>query len=78
MKPGVGTLDIFPSIWGRKSTYTRNKDLSNLIRYADWAGGPGDSKDDVEWLDKKMSRFFADNGPNGVNSLTEKIKNMLG
>ncbi|PKY09116.1 homoserine acetyltransferase family protein [Aspergillus campestris IBT 28561] len=40
MRPGVGTLDVFPSIWGH------------------WAGGPGDSKDDVQWLDKKLSGFF--------------------
>lgn len=24
----------------------------------DWAGGPGDSKDDVEWLDKQLAQFF--------------------
>ncbi|KAJ5491387.1 hypothetical protein N7539_002954 [Penicillium diatomitis] len=43
MKPGVGTLGIFPSIWGH------------------WAGGPGDSKEDVAWLDKQMAEFFAAN-----------------
>ncbi|ESZ96935.1 homoserine acetyltransferase family protein [Sclerotinia borealis F-4128] len=36
MNPGIGTLDIFPSIWGH------------------WAGGPGDSKDDVSWLNQKL------------------------
>ncbi|XHG07328.1 hypothetical protein AWENTII_010480 [Aspergillus wentii] len=29
-----------------------------------WAGGPGNSKDDVEWLDKRLSDFFA-----GVDSM---------
>ncbi|PTU22929.1 hypothetical protein P175DRAFT_0430811 [Aspergillus ochraceoroseus IBT 24754] len=43
MSPGVGTLDVFPSIWGH------------------WAGGPGDSKDDVKWLDDLMSKFFQEN-----------------
>jgi hypothetical protein len=23
-----------------------------------WAGGPGDSKDDVKWLDEKLKTFF--------------------
>lgn len=25
---------------------------------ADWAGGPGQSKADVQWLDQKLSQFF--------------------
>ena len=40
MAPGVGKLDVFPSIWGH------------------WAGGPGDSKEDVDWLDAKLKDFF--------------------
>ena len=40
MKPGVGQLEVFPSIWGH------------------WAGGPGDSKEDVEWLDGHLRRWF--------------------
>jgi len=40
MKPGVGQLEIFPSIWGH------------------WAGGPGDSKEDVKWLDNHLSALF--------------------
>ncbi|KAL4818588.1 hypothetical protein BDW67DRAFT_9544 [Aspergillus spinulosporus] len=43
MSPGIGTLCVFPSIWGH------------------WAGGPGDSKDDVRWLDEQLSRFFQEN-----------------
>jgi homoserine O-acetyltransferase len=31
MKPGIGELKVFPSIWGH------------------WAGGPGDSVEDVKW-----------------------------
>lgn len=23
-----------------------------------WAGGPGDSKEDVKWLDEKLKEFF--------------------
>lgn len=44
MKPGLGQLGIFPSIWGH------------------WAGGPGDSKDDVEWLDEQLRTFFTKHG----------------
>jgi homoserine O-acetyltransferase len=77
MKPGVGTLDVFPSIWGRKSTHFQHDKWPKLIYDADWAGGPGDSKEDVEWLDKKMSKFFADNGSDGVSSLSDKLKNLL-
>lgn len=40
MRPGVGTLKVFPSIWGH------------------WAGGPGDSKDDVKWLDEQLQELF--------------------
>ncbi|KAG4029079.1 hypothetical protein MFRU_017g00180 [Monilinia fructicola] len=36
MRPGIGKLDVFPSIWGH------------------WAGGPGDSKEDVKWLNEKL------------------------
>lgn len=36
MKPGIGQMVPFPSIWGH------------------WAGGPGDSKEDVKWLDAKL------------------------
>ena len=40
MQPGIGQMDVFPSIWGH------------------WAGGPGDSKKDMEWLDDKLKVFF--------------------
>jgi len=43
MKPGVGTLKVFPSIWGH------------------WAGGPGQSTEDVKWLDNQMREFFSKN-----------------
>ncbi|KAI4686740.1 hypothetical protein J4E81_008400 [Alternaria sp. BMP 2799] len=43
MKPGVGTLKVFPSIWGH------------------WAGGPGQSTEDVKWLDGQMREFFSKN-----------------
>lgn len=35
--------------------------LSNH-KSADWAGGPGDSKDDVKWLDEQLSSFFQKDG----------------
>lgn len=44
MKPGVGQLEVFPSIWGH------------------WAGGPGDSKEDLKWLDEQLKSFFDKNG----------------
>lgn len=28
------------------------------LTWIDWAGGPGDSKEDVEWLDKRLASFF--------------------
>ncbi|KAK9853814.1 Homoserine acetyltransferase [Penicillium brevicompactum] len=59
MKPGVGTLDIFPSIWGH------------------WAGGPGDSKEDVKWLDDKLTRFFEINQGDEVMSLADKLQSTL-
>ncbi|MCJ1250750.1 hypothetical protein MMC30_007978 [Trapelia coarctata] len=40
MKPGVGKMLAFPSIWGH------------------WAGGPGDSKEDVKWLDSHIKELF--------------------
>ncbi|KAF2714888.1 homoserine acetyltransferase family protein [Pleomassaria siparia CBS 279.74] len=43
MKPGIGELKVFPSIWGH------------------WAGGPGDSSEDVKWLDDNLREFFAKN-----------------
>lgn len=27
-----------------------------------WAGGPGQSTEDVKWLDKKLHEFFSNNG----------------
>lgn len=41
MSPGIGQLEIFPSIWGH------------------WAGGPGDSKEDMQWLDSQLKTFLA-------------------
>lgn len=41
MKPGIGEMLAFPSIWGH------------------WAGGPGDSKEDVKWLDSHIKELFA-------------------
>ncbi|PWY88746.1 homoserine acetyltransferase [Aspergillus sclerotioniger CBS 115572] len=43
MQRAIGTLDVFPSIWGH------------------WAGGPGQSKDDVKWLDERLAEFFDKN-----------------
>lgn len=76
MKPGIGTLDIFPSIWGREfiNKFQVNTKLTGLT---DWAGGPGDNPEDVEWLDNKLSQFFADNGGDEVNSLAEKLHSTL-
>jgi len=39
MKPGVGEVIPFPSIWGH------------------WAGGPGESVQDLQWLDGKLKEF---------------------
>ncbi|KAJ5743074.1 Homoserine acetyltransferase [Penicillium manginii] len=59
MKPDIGKLDVFPSIWGH------------------WAGGPGDSKEDVEWLDRQLAGFFAENKPDRVAALAQKLTKAL-
>ncbi|KAF2488341.1 homoserine acetyltransferase family protein [Lophium mytilinum] len=51
MKPGIGELQIWPSIWGH------------------WAGGPGDSKEDLKWLDDKLRYFFEKH----KDTLSEKV-----
>ncbi|KAJ5711964.1 hypothetical protein N7488_006120 [Penicillium malachiteum] len=56
MAPGIGRLDIFPSIWGH------------------WAGGPGDSEEDVKWLDKQLQQFFA---AEYMADLAKKVQNVL-
>lgn len=64
MAKGVGHYDVFPSIWGRKCirlSIALSMTCTNRMLPTDWAGGPGDSKDDVEWLDKKLAKFFAEN-----------------
>lgn len=48
-----------------------------LTCFTDWAGGPGDSAQDVEWLDNKLSQFFAENEGGSVNSLAGKLQNTL-
>jgi homoserine O-acetyltransferase len=40
MRPGIGKLIAFPSIWGH------------------WAGGPGDSKEDVIWLNDRLREIL--------------------
>ena len=62
MKPDIGKLDVFPSIWGRKCFKVQFGCLfANCPSVTDWAGGPGDSKDDVEWLDRQLATFFSEN-----------------
>ncbi|KAJ5704135.1 hypothetical protein N7493_011273 [Penicillium malachiteum] len=56
MAPGIGKLDIFPSIWGH------------------WAGGPGDSEEDVKWLDKQLQQFFA---ADDMADLAKEVQNVL-
>lgn len=60
MKPGVGKLDMFPSIWGRKCIPFHFVPFADC-RVVDWAGGPGENLEDVKWLDRQLSRFFSDN-----------------
>lgn len=48
MKPGVGQLEVFPTIWGH------------------WAGGPGDSKADLKWLDEHLRNFFSENASENI------------
>lgn len=44
---------------------------SNIL--IDWAGGPGDSKEDVEWLDGQLGRFFAENQPDHVTGIARNL-----
>lgn len=55
MKPGIGQLEVFPSIWGH------------------WAGGPGDSQEDVKWLDEQMSAFVAKHSVQDIQERLGKI-----
>ena len=36
-----------------------------------WAGGPGDSVEDVKWLDEHLRRFFSDSAE---ATMVEKLK----
>lgn len=53
MSPGIGTLEVFPSIWGH------------------WAGGPGDSVEDVKWLNEHLRGFFS---VSAEMTMVEKLK----
>ena len=61
MRPGIGDLDIFPSIWGRECSLQAHIATRDITDYSslDWAGGPGDSIEDVRWLNERMERFFS-------------------
>lgn len=48
-----------------------------LTSVSDWAGGPGDSKDDVAWLDKHLADLFAENQTEAVSALADKVKTSL-
>lgn len=62
MQPDIGKLNVFPSIWGRKYFKVQFGSLfTNCPSVTDWAGGPGESKDDVEWLDRQLAIFFSEN-----------------
>ena len=63
MRPGIGELKVFPSIWGHwaggefsciLSCATGDRSLISRT-------GPGDSKEDVKWLDDNLREFFASN-----------------
>ena len=41
-----------------------------------WAGGPGDSVEDVKWLDDHLRHFFS-NGLNGTESLEGTMKQIV-
>jgi hypothetical protein len=50
-------LAVIPSIWGRKCASAVSV-LPWLTRIIDWAGGPGESKEDVKWIDQRLSEFL--------------------
>lgn len=78
MAPGIGKLEIFPSIWGRK--YHPQFGSSFRLQadgISDWAGGPGDSKEDVNWLDKQLREFFVAHAADGVANLVDSVKRSL-
>lgn len=60
MKPGVGELAVLPSIWGRKFDHI-SLPLRATDHWTDWAGGPGDSKEDMTRIDQKLAKFFSEN-----------------
>ena len=79
MQPDVGKLEVFPSIWGRKyfCTDLKSSRIPRLIVNVDWAGGPGDSKEDVKWLDMQLKHFFAENPSDGVSAVRESFQRSL-
>jgi hypothetical protein len=59
MRPGVGTLKVFPSIWGH---WAGGRSISKTWAIASLTTtGPGDSKEDVKWLDDNLREFFDQN-----------------
>lgn len=62
MNPGIGQMIPFPSIWGHwydPSILPITPRFTMLT--SNRAGGPGDSKEDVKWLDEKLKEFFEKN-----------------
>ena len=71
MKPGIGTLRVIPSIWGRKyhDSFVSEFVLIDII--TDWAGGPGNSKADVKWIDERLREFLE------ANELGSSVEEMV-
>jgi hypothetical protein len=74
MRPGIGELRVFPSIWGHWAggefspcllMYSVSCCDDGLLMDDVIFAGPGDSKDDVKWLDDNLREFFAKNPPSG-------------
>jgi hypothetical protein len=62
MKAGIGKMIPFPSVWGHWAGGTQFDAMPTfLIHDPLISPGPGDSKDDVKWLDDQLSAFLAEN-----------------
>lgn len=60
MNSGVGVCEPFPSIWGHWAGGACllkfiSRDTANIANQ-----GPGQSTEDVKWLDQKLKKFFGD------------------
>jgi hypothetical protein len=68
MRPGVGTCIPFPSIWGHWAGGEIKACGNSYLCFVNLAIGPGQSTEDVKWLDEKLKDFFEGNDMAGLKA----------